>query len=92
MNVGVLKIMSNKLMGLLSNLRNISISGDTDIKVLIGTTVHNNGESIIMNGLTEWSEQDSFSINLNTIKDIRTNFDDIELLMLDNKIIIISEF
>jgi hypothetical protein len=84
--------MSNKVMGLLSNLRNISISGDTDIKVLIGATVHNNGESIIMNGLTEWSEQDSFSINLNTIKDIRTNFDDIELLMLDNKIIIISEF
>jgi hypothetical protein len=82
----------NLLMGLLSNIRNISISGDTEIYVISDVHTSEDTENITITGLDEELEAVNFNILKSSIANISTFCNDIELHMTDNKLILVSEF
>lgn len=92
--------MLENLYNLLSKSENLSISGSgvEEIKVLNNTTVTLNASSIVIFGTglnceEEVIENDSFIIDLDELKDIEIDCDElVELRTWDDKIIFIEEY
>jgi hypothetical protein len=87
----------NQLLNLLRGKRNLSLSGDTDLKVLSDIHVKDSENKIFIigTGLNEYEEEisDSFIIDLNSIDYISDSFfDNIELHTRNGKLILIEGF
>jgi hypothetical protein len=84
--------MSKKLMGLLKGIKgNISISGDTDnIYVISNIHCDEDAQNVIISGADEELGNVNFRISKDNIVDVRSLFDEIEVLTEDNNLFIIS--